>query len=79
MTTFVTRVGANAGAVHRTRQGPNDLVIEPPVGLLPAYFYYVLLSREADIKARARGTAMLSITRRDVLEVAAAAWVGPAS
>ena len=77
--TYVTRVGANAGAVHRTRQGPNDLAIKPPPGLLPAFFYYLLLSREPELRARARGTAMLSITRRDVFEVAAAAWIGPAS
>ena len=77
--TYVTRVGANAGAVHRTRQGPNDLEIKPPPGLVPAYFYYVLLSLEPQLRARQRGATIQYITRRDVLEVAAAAWVGPAS
>ena len=69
MTSFVTRVGANAGAVHRTRQGPNDLAIEAPAGLVPAYFYYLLLSLEPELRARASGTSMLSVTLRDVRQV----------
>lgn len=75
--TYVTRVGRNAGAVHRTRQGPNDLQVEPPAGLLPAFFYYALLAREAELKARASGTAMLSVNMQDVRDVASAAWIGP--
>jgi hypothetical protein len=71
MPTYVTRVGSKAGTVHRTRQGPNDLEIVPPPGLVPAYFYYLLLSRQDELRARARGATMLYITRRDVRDVLA--------
>jgi hypothetical protein len=67
---YISRHGDAAGTPHKTRQGPNDLVISfDQAQLLPEYAYFLLQYLQPKIAQRARGTAQQAIRKGDVDDV----------